>query len=92
MTSTAPASILRRVASTRIPTRWRIFETLDLIKFCQTHKLRMITVDALAKYRFEMEYEESLSSILDFMPVTLRPFVPELDPFPVTKHVAAEYA
>jgi 3,4-dihydroxy-2-butanone 4-phosphate synthase/GTP cyclohydrolase II len=63
----------------------------DLIKFCKAHNLLMITVDALAKYRFEKEYEESLSSILNFMPITLRPLVPELGAFSVTKHVAAEY-
>lgn len=49
----------------------------DLVKFCQLHNLRMITVDALAKYRFETEYDESLSCILDFMPVSLSPLVPE---------------
>jgi hypothetical protein len=63
----------------------------DLIKFCKAHNLLMITVDALAKYRFEKEYEESLSSILDFMPITLKPLLPELGAFSVTKHVAAEY-
>ena len=66
----------------------------DLIKFCQTHKLRMITVDALAKYRFEMEYEESLSSILDFMPASRRSYLPELSEFPahvMANDVSAEY-
>jgi len=53
----------------------------DLIKFCQTHKLLMITVDALAKYRFEKEYEGSLGAILNFMPMSLRQFVPESGPF-----------
>ena len=51
----------------------------DLIKFCKNHDLLMITVDALAKYRFEMEYEESLDGILDFLPVSLRHRVAELD-------------
>ncbi|HEX6719551.1 MAG TPA: 3,4-dihydroxy-2-butanone-4-phosphate synthase, partial [Pyrinomonadaceae bacterium] len=66
----------------------------DLIKFCQTHKLHMITVDALAKYRFEMEYEESLSSILDFMPAFRRSYLPELSEFPehvLANDVSAEY-
>ena len=44
----------------------------DLIKFCKAHNLLMITVDALAKYRFEKEYEESLATVLDFMPLSLR--------------------
>jgi 3,4-dihydroxy 2-butanone 4-phosphate synthase/GTP cyclohydrolase II len=51
----------------------------DLIQFCKKHDLLMITVDALAKYRFEMEYEESLDGILDFLPVSLRHRVTELD-------------
>jgi 3,4-dihydroxy-2-butanone 4-phosphate synthase len=49
----------------------------DLIKFCKTHNLLMITVDALAKYRLEQEYEESLGVILDFMPLSLRSYLPE---------------
>jgi len=64
----------------------------DLIKFCQTHKLCMVTVDALAKYRMENEYDESLSTVFDLMPMILRPLVPEFGAFSVTKHVAAEYA
>jgi 3,4-dihydroxy 2-butanone 4-phosphate synthase/GTP cyclohydrolase II len=51
----------------------------DLIQFCKKHDLLMITVDALAKYRSEMEYEESLDGILDFLPVSLRHRVTELD-------------
>ena len=51
----------------------------DLIQFCKKHDLLMITVDALAKYRFEMEYEEPLEAILDFLPVSLRQPVTELD-------------
>ena len=43
----------------------------DLINFCQAHNLLMITVADLAKYRFEKEYDESLSSILDLMPESL---------------------
>ncbi len=51
----------------------------DLIKFCKKHDLLMITVDALAEYRSEMEYEESLDGILDSLPVSLRHRVTELD-------------
>src|ERR1700752_1741299 len=51
----------------------------DLIKFCKKHDLLMITVDALAKSRFEMEYEESLAGILDFLPVSLDHRMTELD-------------
>jgi 3,4-dihydroxy-2-butanone 4-phosphate synthase/GTP cyclohydrolase II len=51
----------------------------DLIQFCKKHDLLMITVDALAKYRSEMEYEVSLDGILDFLPVSLRHRVTELD-------------
>jgi 3,4-dihydroxy-2-butanone 4-phosphate synthase/GTP cyclohydrolase II len=53
----------------------------DLIQFCKRHDLLMITVDALAKYRLEMEYEEPLEAILDFLPVSLRQPVTELDHF-----------
>src|SRR5258705_8297918 len=42
----------------------------DLIKVSNKHDLLMITVDALAEYRLEMEYEESLDGILDFLPVS----------------------
>jgi 3,4-dihydroxy 2-butanone 4-phosphate synthase/GTP cyclohydrolase II len=51
----------------------------DLIQFCKKHDLLMITVAALAQYRFEMEYEEPLEAILDFLPVSLRHRVTELD-------------
>ena len=51
----------------------------DLIKFCKKHDLLMITVDALAKYRLEMEYQESLDGILDSLPVSLRHRLTELD-------------
>jgi 3,4-dihydroxy-2-butanone 4-phosphate synthase/GTP cyclohydrolase II len=51
----------------------------DLIQFCKKHDLLMITVDALAEYRLEMEYEEPLEAILDFLPVSLRHRVTELD-------------
>ena len=32
----------------------------DLIRFCKTHGLVMVTVADLARYRLESEYEESL--------------------------------
>jgi 3,4-dihydroxy 2-butanone 4-phosphate synthase/GTP cyclohydrolase II len=51
----------------------------DLIQFCKKHDLLMITVDALAEYRLQMEYEGSLDGILDFLPVSLRHRVTELD-------------
>jgi 3,4-dihydroxy-2-butanone 4-phosphate synthase/GTP cyclohydrolase II len=54
----------------------------DLIKFCKTHYLLMITVDALAKYRLEHEYEESLAVILDFMPLSPRSYVSEFSHVP----------
>ena len=64
----------------------------DLIKFCQTHNLLMITVDALAQYRLEQEYEETLGVILDLIPASFRSYVPELSYFPEHNHVTAEYA
>jgi len=51
----------------------------DLIQFCKKHDLLMITVDALAEYRWEMGYEESLDGILGLLPVSLRQRVTELD-------------
>src|SRR4029077_20343606 len=39
-----------------------------LIRFCKTHNLLMVTVDALAKFQLEQQYEESLSEIVDLMP------------------------
>ncbi|HXQ70057.1 MAG TPA: 3,4-dihydroxy-2-butanone-4-phosphate synthase [Pyrinomonadaceae bacterium] len=66
----------------------------DLIKFCKAHNLLMITVDALAQYRFEQQYEEALGVILDLIPASLRSFVPELSYFPehnLANHVTAEY-
>lgn len=57
----------------------------DLVKFCEAHKLLMITVDALAQYRLEKEYEELLGVVLDFLPASLRSYVPELSYF--SEHV-----
>ncbi len=51
----------------------------DLIKFCKKHDLLMITVDALAEYRLEMEYQESVDAILNFLPVSLRHRLTEVD-------------
>jgi len=67
----------------------------DLIKFCKTHNLLMITVDALAKYRFEKEYEESLGVVLELLPAPRRNYVPELGNFTkhdMANHVSVEYA
>ena len=47
----------------------------DLIKFCKVHNLLMITVNDLAKYRFEKEYDDMLGVILELMPVPLSPLV-----------------
>ena len=57
----------------------------DLIKFCKAHNLLMITVDALAKYRFEKEYEESLGVVLELLPAPLRNY-------DMANHVTVEYA
>jgi len=57
----------------------------DLVEFCKAHNLLMITVDALAEYRLEKEYEESLGVVLDFIPASLRSYVPELSYF--SEHV-----
>lgn len=61
----------------------------DLVEFCKAHNLLMITVDALAQYRLEKEYEESLGVVIDFIPASLRSYVPELSYF--SEHVM-EYA
>jgi len=64
----------------------------DLIKFCQTHKLCMVTVDALAKYRMENEYDESLSTVFDLMPMMLRPLVPEFGALAQTTDIGVKHA
>ena len=67
----------------------------DLIKFCKAHNLLMITVDALAKYVFEKQYEESLGVILELLPAPVRSYVPKLGYFPehdIANHVTVEYA
>ena len=53
----------------------------DLVEFCKAHNLLMITVDALAQYRLEKEYEDSLGVVLDLIPASLRSYVPELTYF-----------
>jgi 3,4-dihydroxy 2-butanone 4-phosphate synthase/GTP cyclohydrolase II len=35
----------------------------DLARFCRQHKLNMVSVADLARYRFELEYEESLARL-----------------------------
>ena len=44
----------------------------DLIRFCKTHGLVMVTVADLARYRLESEYEESLWAIDGSFTVCLR--------------------
>ncbi len=43
----------------------------DLIHFCKRHRLLMITVAELARYRSDSEYEESLIAIPDVFPMTV---------------------
>jgi 3,4-dihydroxy 2-butanone 4-phosphate synthase / GTP cyclohydrolase II len=43
----------------------------NLIHFCKRHGLLMITVAELARYRLNLEYEESLIAIPDVFPMTL---------------------
>lgn len=46
----------------------------DLIKFCEKHDLVMITVAELARYRFEIDFEESLGAIDGLFPVCRREY------------------
>jgi 3,4-dihydroxy-2-butanone 4-phosphate synthase/GTP cyclohydrolase II len=67
----------------------------DLIGFCKKHDLIMITVDELARYRLETDYEESLGAIFELFPASFKRFTPELDAFsrsPVATTMNAEYA
>jgi len=67
----------------------------DLIRFCKKHNLIMITVDELARYRLETDYEESLGAIFELFPASIKRFTPELDAFsrsPVATTMNAEYA
>jgi len=41
----------------------------DLISFCKTHGLLMITVAELARYRFDCDYEETLLTVDGLFPV-----------------------
>jgi 3,4-dihydroxy 2-butanone 4-phosphate synthase/GTP cyclohydrolase II len=43
----------------------------DLIDFCKRHRLLMITIAELARYRLDSEYEESLIAIPDVFPMTV---------------------
>jgi len=55
----------------------------------------MITVDELARYRLENDYEQSLGAIFELLPVSFKRITPELDAFsrsPVATTVNAEYA
>jgi 3,4-dihydroxy-2-butanone 4-phosphate synthase/GTP cyclohydrolase II len=67
----------------------------DLIGFCKKHNLIMITVDELARYRLENDYEESLGAIFELFPTAVKRFNPELDAFsrsPIATTMNAEYA
>jgi hypothetical protein len=43
----------------------------DLIHFCKQHRLLMITVAELARYRLDSEYEELLIATADVFPMTV---------------------
>jgi 3,4-dihydroxy 2-butanone 4-phosphate synthase/GTP cyclohydrolase II len=43
----------------------------DLIDFCNRHRLLMITIAELARYRLDSEYEEALFAIPDVFPMTV---------------------
>lgn len=67
----------------------------DLVQFCKKHNLIMITVDELARYRLETDYEESLGAVFELLPASFKRFTPELDAFarsPVATTTNAEYA
>jgi 3,4-dihydroxy-2-butanone 4-phosphate synthase/GTP cyclohydrolase II len=67
----------------------------DLIRFCKKHNLIMITVDELARYRLETDYEESLGAVFELLPASFKRFTPELDASyhsPETTTMNAEYA
>jgi len=40
----------------------------DLVRFCEIHNLKMITVAGLARYRFDREYEEFLGTMEGLFP------------------------
>ena len=44
----------------------------DLIKFCKKHNLLMTTVAELARYRFDIDFEESIATIDGLFPVSPR--------------------
>jgi 3,4-dihydroxy 2-butanone 4-phosphate synthase / GTP cyclohydrolase II len=52
----------------------------DLIYFCKRHRLLMITVAELARYRLDSEYEESLIAMPDVFPMTIGRSAIELGP------------
>ena len=67
----------------------------DLIRFCKKHNLIMITVDELARYRLETDYEESLGAIFELFPASFKKLTPELNTFPrspIATSMNAEYA
>jgi 3,4-dihydroxy 2-butanone 4-phosphate synthase / GTP cyclohydrolase II len=50
----------------------------DLIHFCERHRLLMITVAELERYRLDSEYEELLIATPDVFPMTVGKFPIEL--------------
>jgi 3,4-dihydroxy 2-butanone 4-phosphate synthase/GTP cyclohydrolase II len=52
----------------------------DLIHFCKRHRLLMITVAELARFRLDSEYEESLIAMPDVFPMTIGKSAIELGP------------
>src|SRR6185503_1084356 len=91
MAGLAPAGVICEIVNddgtmARVP---------DLMRFCKKHNLIMITVDELARYRLETDYEESIGAIFELFPASFNRFTPELDAFPrspVATTMSAEYA
>ena len=50
----------------------------DLIRFCRKNGLVMITVAELARYRFEIDFDESLAAIEGLFPACRRRSIPDL--------------
>ena len=48
----------------------------DLIRFCRMHGLVMVTVADLARYRLELDCEESLGVLDSFLPVSISSLLP----------------
>ena len=50
----------------------------DLIRFCRKHGIVMITVAELARYRFDLDFEESLTAIEGFFSACRRGSIPDI--------------